>query len=81
MDDQRVEFGPALGGEDRCDGGLAVGARGEAVNGLGRHRDQSARAKQLGGAGNPVRVRREPFGCFARHHAPLQSPRGQAKPR
>ena len=78
MDDQRVEVGPALGAEDRRHRRLAVGARGEAVDGLGRHRDQAPGAQQLGRAGDPVRVRRQPFGCLAAHRAALQPP--PAKP-
>ena len=53
MDDQRVEVGPALGAIDRGDRRLAVGARGEAVNRLGRHRDQPAPTQDFGSPGDP----------------------------
>ena len=46
MDDQRVEARPALGGVDARDRLAVGGVGGEAVDGLGRHRDQLAGADQ-----------------------------------
>ena len=42
VDDQRVEARPALGGVDARDGFGIGGVGGEAVDGLGRHRDRLA---------------------------------------
>ena len=52
MGDQRIETRAALGLEDarHSDGVRGVGA--EAVDGLGRERDETARAQDLGGAGD-----------------------------
>jgi len=49
MDDQRVEVRPALGCEDRRDRRFAVGARGEAVDGLGWKRDKLPGLQRGGG--------------------------------
>jgi hypothetical protein len=47
MDNQRVEIGPPFGAVDSRDRVVAVCPCGEAVDGLGGHRDQSPTADQL----------------------------------
>ena len=47
MHDQRMVGGPALGGEDLRHRGVVVGARAEAVDGLGRKRDQLAARRSI----------------------------------
>ena len=49
MHDQRVEGGPALGGEDAGDRALARGVGAEAVDRLGRERHELAGAQEPGG--------------------------------
>src|SRR3546814_13742910 len=49
MRDQRIEGGPTLGGVDARHSTCVAGVRGKAVDGLGRHGDDLARAKQLCG--------------------------------
>jgi hypothetical protein len=49
MHDERIEARPALGGEDRGDRAVAGGIAAEAIDGLGRERDQLALAQGAGG--------------------------------
>ncbi len=51
VDDERVEEGAVFGFEDACDGGGGRGVAGEAVDGLGRHRDDLVVAEEVGGEG------------------------------
>ena len=52
MGDQRIEGRPALGLVEAGDRGRIGGVRAEAVNGLGRERDQPARAQGTRGRGH-----------------------------
>jgi hypothetical protein len=52
VDDQRMVLRPALEREDLRDRVVAVGARAEAVDGLGRKRDELAGGDRVGGAGD-----------------------------
>ncbi len=47
--DQRMAGGPTLDLEDAGDGGRVLGVGGEAVDGLGGHRDDAAGAEPLDG--------------------------------
>jgi len=46
MHDQGIEARPALGGEDRSDGAVAGSIAAEAIDRLGRERDQLALAQR-----------------------------------
>ena len=66
MDDQRIEARPALGLVDARDR-LAIGrVGGEAVDGLGRHRDRLARRRSAAPPRRSPRVHKAGRGCFAR---------------
>ena len=72
MYDQRIEIRPALRPVDRCYRSIAVGPGGEAVNRLGRDRDQPAAAQQRGCRRDRLRVGRPDRGfVVARHGLPL----------
>ena len=72
MDDQRVEPGPALGAVDRRHRRRVVGARREAVDGLGRHRDEPPCAQQFGRARDSGRIGGKPFrSVLVAHRAAL----------
>ncbi len=59
VDDQRIEPRPALGGEDGGDRGRVGRVGGEAIDGLGRQRDDPARLQHRHGAGDAGRVGRD----------------------
>ena len=52
MGDERVDRGPLLGGVDRGDRGVRGRVRREAVDGLGRHGDETAGAQACRGGGD-----------------------------
>ena len=56
MGDQRIERRPALGGVDRGDGAVVGRVGGEAVDRLGRHRDEAAGVEARGGFGDRLRI-------------------------
>ena len=68
MDDQRVEGRAALGGVDARDGGGVGGVGGEAVDGLGRHRDRLAGEDQPRRFGDRGIVERQDAGAVWRGH-------------
>jgi hypothetical protein len=59
VNDQRIEIGPPLRPKDRRHRLRAVGAGRQAIDGLGRHRDQPASAQDLGRERNAHCIRRD----------------------
>ena len=65
MGDERIDRRPLLGGVDRRDRRIRGRVRREAVDGLGRHGDEAARAKARGRGGDRLRACLRDAGHFA----------------
>ena len=65
MHDQRVEIGPPLGAIDRRHRPRIIGPGGEAINRLGRHRDDLSGAQPGSGFSNGLRIGRQDLGVCA----------------